>query len=150
MSRPGRTKKGESQRTGKTENGHLWQGRFYSTPLDEPHFWSAVRYVERNPVRAKLVRKAHRYPWSSASAHCGLRRDPLLAGNLEQADHVGDWATWLAEEGEQADAEIRRGTRTGRPCGSEEFVRHLEALLGRRLLPAKRGPKPKANSEKEK
>src|ERR1051325_348468 len=29
--------------------GHLWQGRFFSSPLDEPHTWAAVRYVERNP-----------------------------------------------------------------------------------------------------
>src|SRR5688572_33480527 len=35
-------------------SGHLWQGRFYSCVLDEAHLWSAVRYVERNPVRAGI------------------------------------------------------------------------------------------------
>ena len=34
------------------ETGHLWQGRFFSCVLDDSHLWSAVRYVERNPVRA--------------------------------------------------------------------------------------------------
>jgi len=128
--------------------GHLWQGRFYSTPLDEPHFWSAVRYVERNPVRARLVRKAH---------HCGLRADTLLAGELERSDHVGDWGAWLAVGDEEFEIEIRRRTRTGRPCGSEAFVRKLQSLLGRPLLPAKRGrkrTKPRRNrqaqSKKEK
>ena len=35
--------------------GHLWANRYFSTPLDETHLWRAVRYVERNPVRAGLV-----------------------------------------------------------------------------------------------
>jgi putative transposase len=33
-------------------NGHLWQGRYYSCPLDEPHLWEALRYTELNPLRA--------------------------------------------------------------------------------------------------
>ena len=52
-------------------SGILWQGRFHSTPLDERHFWAAVRYVERNPVRTGMVEHAWDYPWSSAAAHCG-------------------------------------------------------------------------------
>jgi len=35
--------------------GHLWQGRFFSSALDEPYLWAALRYVERNPVRARIV-----------------------------------------------------------------------------------------------
>jgi REP element-mobilizing transposase RayT len=35
--------------------GHVWQGRYYSCPLDEPHLWEALRYTELNPVRASLV-----------------------------------------------------------------------------------------------
>ena len=46
--------------------GHLWQGRFFSAPLDETYFWHAIRYVERNPVRAGLVERAEDYPWSRA------------------------------------------------------------------------------------
>ena len=34
--------------------GHLWQNRFYSCALDETHLWAALRYAERNPVRAQL------------------------------------------------------------------------------------------------
>ncbi|MCK4623817.1 MAG: transposase, partial [Phycisphaerae bacterium] len=97
--------------------GHLWQGRFFSCPLDERHFWSAVRYVERNPVRAGLVERAEEYPWSSAAAHCGMRKDSLVSGDLEKSDHVGDWQGWLLDE-EEADVErLRRHTKTGRPCG---------------------------------
>src|SRR3990172_7668648 len=38
--------------------GYLWQGRFSSYPLDETYLYAAVRYVERNPVRAGIVTKA--------------------------------------------------------------------------------------------
>jgi hypothetical protein len=37
--------------------GHLWANRFYSSPLDDEHCWAAIRYVERNPVRAGLVER---------------------------------------------------------------------------------------------
>ncbi len=58
--------------------GHLWQGRFFSSALDDVYIWSAIRYVERNPVRAKMVTKAEDYPWSSAAFHCGLEENRLL------------------------------------------------------------------------
>jgi REP element-mobilizing transposase RayT len=39
-------------------SGHVWQGRYYSCPLDESHLWEALRYTELNPVRASMVAKA--------------------------------------------------------------------------------------------
>ncbi len=45
----------------------VWQGRYFSGPLGDPYLWATIRYVDRNPVRARLVRKAERYPWSSAA-----------------------------------------------------------------------------------
>ena len=129
-------------------SGHLWQGRFYSTPLDEPHLWAAVRYVERNPVRAGMVPRAEDWPWSSAAGHCGLTADELLSGDLEQADYVGTWRAWLLDEDDQAVRLLRQRTRTGRPCGPAEFVERLEKLLGRPLTPKKRGRKPKKRKQK--
>jgi putative transposase len=52
-------------------SGHVWQGRYYSCPLDDTHLWEALRYTELNPVRAFLVTSAKDWPWSSAAAHCG-------------------------------------------------------------------------------
>src|ERR1700761_8813642 len=51
-------------------SGHVWQGRFYSCPLDERHLWEALRYAELNPVRAGMVSKAQCWSWSSAAYHC--------------------------------------------------------------------------------
>ncbi len=128
------------------DSGHLWQGRFHSTALDDPHLWAAVRYVERNPVRAGLVSRAEEWPWSSAAAHCGLGGDALLS-EIHMPWPVPEWSAYLRDEAEDEAAEavtaIRERTRTGRPCGSASFVKQLESLLGRVLRPRKRGPKPK-------
>jgi len=51
--------------------GYLFQGRFYSCPLDERHLVAAARYVERNPVRAGLVRYAWDYACSKHPASRG-------------------------------------------------------------------------------
>jgi len=59
-------------------NGHLWQGRYFASGLDAHYVWSAIRYVERNPVRAGMIDRAEGYAWSSAAAHCGYRSDPVL------------------------------------------------------------------------
>ena len=56
-------------------SGHIWQNRFFSCALDAPHGWNALAYVELNPVRAGIVRRAWHYPWSSAAGHCGVRDD---------------------------------------------------------------------------
>ncbi len=53
-------------------SGHLWQGRFYSCPLHRDHALEALRYVERNPVRAKMVQFPWEYEWSSAREHVGF------------------------------------------------------------------------------
>ena len=46
--------------------GHLYQGRFKAFPVeDDDHFYSVVRYVERNALRAKLVPRAEQWRWSS-------------------------------------------------------------------------------------
>src|SRR5258706_8667743 len=45
-------------------HGHLYQGRFKSFPIEEDeHLLAVLRYVERNPLRAKLVRRAEAGRW---------------------------------------------------------------------------------------
>ena len=94
--------------------GHLWQGRFFSSALDESYTWSAIRYVERNPVRAGMVTKAEEYLWSSAASHCGLKGDKLL-GKLtddERAIPEQEWAEWLALAGDEDSVNILRRNST--------------------------------------
>ena len=129
-------------------SGHVWQGRFFSCPLDERHLWAAVRYVERNPVRAGLVARAEDYAWSSAAAHCGLRTDAVLSDEFPPTGVIEDRSCWLGEgqEDDEAEERIRRQTRTGRPCGSSKLLDHLERLLHRSLNPRK-GGRPRKKKE---
>jgi len=123
-------------------SGHVWQGRFYSCPLEEGHWWRALRYTELNPVRGGLAREAAEWAWSSAGAHCG-RAEP--APFLDMADWGKRWNpdSWRKFLGEgESDAELqalRRCTHTGRPLGSPEFVGSLERQTRRRLAPQKGG-----------
>jgi putative transposase len=120
-------------------SGHLWQNRFYSCALDGEHFWRAMQYVERNPVRAKLVRRAVDYPWSSAAAHCGQAADPTGLLDLPHWADLSKGMDWPAalrrDQGAEAIASLRLATHRGRPLGSDSFLSKLESLLARRLRP---------------
>jgi putative transposase len=125
-------------------SGHLWANRFYSTPLDDEHLWAAVKYVELNPVRARLVDRAEDYPWSSARCHARYQPDELLAPARPFPGKVENWSDWLATEPRQRHIKaLRKNTSTGRPTGSDGFVTRLEASLARILRPQKRGRKPR-------
>jgi len=119
--------------------GFLWQGRFASYPLDEKHLYAAIRYVERNPVRAKIAQKAEEYPWSSACAHVHGQTDSLLSANF-LTDEIKDWADFLQEpETENVVRAYQKHLNSGRPLGDEAFVRCLEAKTGRTLQKQKPG-----------
>jgi len=126
--------------------GYLWQGRFASFVMEEPYLLAAARYVELNPVRARLVDGAAEWRWSSARAHLSGRDDCLVkAGPLLAM--VGDWQGLLdSAVREEELREFRGHARTGRPLGGEAFVGRLEGLVGRALKPQKGGrPKKQRN-----
>jgi putative transposase len=122
-------------------SGHVWQGCFYSCPLDNQHLWVALRYAELNPLRAGMVAKAASWRWSIAAAHCGLGETDggLETGAWSARWSAASWRDYLAGgETEEELSAIRRCTHTERPLGSAEFVQSLEpATL--RLLPQKGG-----------
>jgi putative transposase len=123
--------------------GFLWQGRFASFPMDETYLLAAARYVELNPVRAKLTRRARDWRWSSARAHLA-RKDDGLVKVRPLLDLVPDWGKFLSGGLSVAEHKaIRAGERTGRPAGSAGFTARLEKRLGRSLARQKPGPKPK-------
>ena len=123
-------------------SGRLWQNRFFSCPVDKDEYlWPVLRYIDRNPVRSKMVHRAWEYPWSSARHHVTGEADPLL--------NEPDWflaelrrqkyRSYLRAESEEKAAEIRRMTATGRPLGGSEFLSVLESHLERVLSVQKRG-----------
>ena len=119
-------------------SGHVWQGRYYSCPMDRAHLWRALRYTELNPVRAGLVAEPAAYQWSSAATHCGrANRDTILSlAPWPEPWSANDWFGYLHDLVAEAEANaIRQSTHTGRPLGDLEFVDRLERSLGRRLAP---------------
>ena len=129
-----------------SSTGHVWQGRFYSCPLDEKHLWEALRYVELNPVRDRMVEKPEHWAWSSAAAHCGVdgADADLEMQRWRKRWSVSEWQSFLAEaESPVALDRLRQFTHTGRPLGTAEFVTELEASMFRPLAARKRG-RPKA------
>ena len=132
-------------------SGHLWQGRFYSCALDERHFWLAMKYIELNPVRARLCRKPWRYKWSSAAGHVDdkAESDILKLPWWYDIISAGQWRKEL--EAGLSDSELSRvrlSTHTGRPLGSDSFISKLEKLLNRRVRPLPVGRPRKESKEK--
>jgi len=126
--------------------GHLWQGRFGSVVMDEPRLLNAIAYVSLNPVRAGLVKRATDWPWSSVHAHLAGRDDAVTTVR-PVLSRTGDFEAFLAEDrDDQLYEPLRRAEAVGRPVGSVDFIAGLEKRLKRRLLPQKRGPKPKAGA----
>jgi putative transposase len=127
--------------------GYLWQGRFGSVVMDQAHFLTAMRYVELNPVRARLAERPGDWPWCSARAHLTGAVDPLVGEVGPMIDYIGDWAGYLALDVEEEERlRIQKHTRTGRPLGDAKFARKLEAILGRRIRKGRPGRKPSANN----
>jgi putative transposase len=123
--------------------GRLWQGRFFSYPMDDSHLLFATRYIELNPIRAGLVEQPEDYLWSSAKAHvCGIKDNLVRPSCMEK--YIDNWLNFLSKGLDQiALNEIRIHQRSGRPVGSEEFVCALEKKFGRDLRPLRRGRKRK-------
>ncbi|NCO52511.1 MAG: transposase [Deltaproteobacteria bacterium] len=120
-------------------SGRLWENRYFSCPVNKDEYlWSVVRYIERNPVRAKIVERVDDWKWSSGRAHIHGVPDQVI--NLfewfDKSERT-DYAAFVSQEGE--DDPVRRATSTGRPLGSSTFLEILERQLGRSLKQGKRG-----------
>lgn len=129
--------------------GHLWQERFYSCPVDSDYFWKAIRYIERNPVAAGIVKQASDYYWSSAAAHCGITTDKLLTTSTrwkEVLEERSNWQDWLSESDDAKCLDyLRSSTSRDLPCGSATYLDDIEKKLGISVRPPQRGRPKKSN-----
>ena len=120
--------------------GHLWQERFYSCLLHGDHIRNAVRYVERNPVRAKLAYRPWEYVWSTAMAHLGREYKLIKLADIREYLDISSWQDYLM--GDETDNElkiIRQATLKNQVLGPVEFVKRLEEKLHRMILKKSRG-----------
>jgi putative transposase len=130
--------------------GTLWEGRFRSCIAESARYVLACyRYIELNPVRAKLVSRPSDYQWSSFAVNSGARSDPFLSPHVEFAalavDSEKRHRAYLELVAEQMDEPLLRAIRdasnTGYPLASEEFKARALAPLGWKIAPAKPGPR---------
>ena len=107
--------------------GHLFQGRYYSCPLDGDYLAVAVRYVER------FVGDVPPPSRNSAGYRCDGVAGPL-ADDLPLLQGVSDWHGWLSQPDQPgALGRLLSRLRVGRPAGDADFTRRVEALTGRTL-----------------
>jgi putative transposase len=116
--------------------GRLWESRYHSSIVDpEAYLWPVARYIEQNPVRAAIVENSEDYPHSSAPAHFGLVQDAVLGENLFSENQRNDYIKFIRSAIPlQQIKDIRQSARTGRPIGTERFMREIESRLGKRLV----------------
>ena len=112
-------------------SGHVWQGRFKSFPIEQnEHLLTVLRYVERNPVRAALVRRAEKWRMSSARHWSDASERPscLTAGPVRRPKK---WLDRVNEAITAAELEaVRRSVERGAPYGSPEWVARTAKSLG--------------------
>jgi putative transposase len=138
-------------------SGTLWESRYKSSPVDsDDYLLACARYIDLNPVRARMVAAPADYPWSSARYRLGLAacewldRDPcylaLGSTEVERQHRYGEFLRAAIPEGESK--LIREAVQRGQLTGRDRFVEKVEAILGRRIenrsrgRPAKRKPNP--------
>jgi REP-associated tyrosine transposase len=93
-------------------SGHLFESRYYSSRVDEAHYWAAMRYIELNPQRAGLIQKASTVQLSSLWAHLNNAPDPLVPLQMDAIRHRRwsgtQWREFLEEADWQRDKRLRR------------------------------------------
>jgi REP-associated tyrosine transposase len=129
-------------------SGHVWQGRFRSFPIQEDdHLLRVHRYIERNPLRAGLVKRAQDWLWSSAAA----QRDGLPLLTKSPVSHSVDWLAYVNKPQTEAEvASLRECIQRRRPYGDSMWIQRtarkmgLEPSLHPRGRPPKKKPAPQA------
>jgi putative transposase len=133
--------------------GHFWQGRYGAVAMDEAHLAAAYRYVNLNPVRARLVERAEDWPWSSARALLGLADDGLT--DLAQARNAFPASRTSLKPRRmkrrpRACAGARASAGRSAPMRSWRRSKQKPAVLSKRSSadPSQRGPEASGRSNK--
>lgn len=122
------------------KSGHLWEGRYYSCLLDQRHLVLALRYVERNPVRALMVKNSWDWVWSSAREHLGKEKGYVILDNISLYVDIRSWKEFISTTERDADlCEIRNQTQKLKAWADEEFKINIERQFGVELLAKKIG-----------
>ncbi|UQB42515.1 transposase [Thiomicrospira microaerophila] len=128
--------------------GTLWEGRFKSCLVEAEHYlFELYRYIELNPVRAKMVKDPADYPWSSYQVNALNKESQLQTPHplylaLDPEPEIRKTAyqnLFQSVLNEKTITDIRQSVNKGLAIGGDSFKKQLEALSGRKLIESKRG-----------
>jgi putative transposase len=112
--------------------GPVYQGRFKSFPVQtDAHFVTVIRYVERNPLRAKLVEQAEDWRWGSLWRR--EQRDRRARAFLSEwpVSRPRNWVVRVNQPQTEGELQaVRQSVQRGRPFGSETWVGRMAKRLG--------------------
>jgi len=114
----------------KGSSGHVWQGRYKSFLIQEDaHLLAVLRYVERNPVRAGMVRAAKDWPWSSHRET--IAQLPRSLADPSPVALPSDWLQYVDRPltGEELTA-LRRSVNRQSPYGSSVWQQRVSTKYG--------------------
>jgi putative transposase len=124
--------------------GHVYQARYKNFMIQEDeHLLWVLRYVERNALRAGLVRRAQNWKWSSL--HARLHGPPEIQALLAEwpVDRPRDWVGQVNLAQTEAEAaSVQLAIKRGCPLGDAEWVDRVVRRydLGSTLRPRGRQP----------
>jgi len=117
-----------------THTGTLWEGWYQACLVDsDEYLLRCSRYIDLNPVRARMTDDPAAFPWSSCAGLCGLREDPLLTPHsVQQAIGADHYRALLSEAISDEDlAAIRLYLQQQRAYGRDDFRAMVEAKTQR-------------------
>lgn len=135
--------------------GSLWEGRYKSSPVEtDAYLLACCRYVELNPVRAKMVEKAEDYRWSSYQEKIGIKEQKhmdidacYLSLGDKQEQRITRYKQWVESDVSEQET---KSIREAMPTGGRLFAESIEKKLGIRLSLNKPGrPKKEVGQIKE-
>lgn len=132
-------------------SGHLYQGRFKSFVVQSDVYLSTVcRYVEQNPLRARLVKRAEDWRWGSLWGYCRGSSDTQPTLTAFPVDRPEPWVEWVNRLPDDHELEaVRNCANRGTPYGSKRWTRDTAKRLGLESTLRSRG-RPKKSKDMEK
>lgn len=137
----------------KQENrtGSLWEGRYKMSIVDsDEYFLRCCRYIELNPVKAKMIVRPSEYRWSSYRENAGLSSSVIVDrhGFTKLCDISFEaYREYVVESIPSSEAEfISQRLESNRLTGGSAFVNEIERRTGIRLEYKRPGRPPASNS----
>jgi putative transposase len=137
-------------------SGTLWEGRYHQSPIgSDLYFWACHRYIELNPVRARLCARAEQHPWSSHRRNAQGAEDLLVTeapqylglGACPEDRHAAYQSLFVEAQSDMEVESIREHLQQQRAYGDPPFQARIAAHVGHVASVTPRG-RPRSRKEK--